>query len=191
MNEVIATLGTSITAGIAPEYQWQRSLDVALTERARRRSTVVNFGISGGNSYDGLAILPRVMALRPRAVTIEYTANDAYSPYDISIEQCEANTLEIIGALRGQDARVGIYLLIMNPCVLGSAAAAARPQYQAYNDVYRSIAAADSSAVLIDTYSRWGELDPTDFEQGIHPVLGKTVESAIPIMREYLWPLLR
>lgn len=76
---LVVTLGTSLTAADPdPQKNWQVALERGLEERLGEPVTVVNKGISGGSSQDGIQyVLNDAVALHPEVVTIEYAMNDA------------------------------------------------------------------------------------------------------------------
>jgi acyl-CoA thioesterase I len=74
---VIACFGDSLTAGYGVDVdssypaELQRELD-----KAGYRYRVVNMGISGDTTKDGLARIDRVMAVKPAIVVLEFGGND-------------------------------------------------------------------------------------------------------------------
>ncbi|SNR66184.1 acyl-CoA thioesterase-1 [Humidesulfovibrio mexicanus] len=67
---------------------------------------VLDFGVSGDTSLDGLERLDAVLAARPRAVLLEFGANDCYQ--GIPVKETRAALERMIAALLGAGA--GIFL---------------------------------------------------------------------------------
>src|SRR5262249_42339815 len=80
----IVAYGTSLTAGST----WPSLVGARLDEVAPGLATVVNAGQIGMASNWGLDhVDDRVLARRPDTVMIEFSINDAYVPYGISVAQ--------------------------------------------------------------------------------------------------------
>lgn len=102
---VIAAFGDSLTAGYGtntgqsyPDYL-QRDLDVR-----GYRYRVVNAGISGNTSKDGVARLPEVVALHPAIAIVAFGGNDGLR--GIPIEDTQMNLNTIISTLQDAHAKV-------------------------------------------------------------------------------------
>ena len=186
-DHLIVTLGTSLTAADPdPQKNWQVALEAGLEERLGEPVTVVNKGISGGSSRDGIKyVLDDAVALRPDVVTIEYAMNDAYRPFDISLDESEANLRHIIEAFRSADPNVDIFLMTMNPIVPGTTHAADRPKLDAYYDLRRRLAAdPDLDVQLIDVTPNWGDPTYAKMPDGLHPSLAAAEHYLVPMMIE-------
>ncbi|SMC34431.1 Lysophospholipase L1 [Fulvimarina manganoxydans] len=188
-DHLVVTLGTSLTAADPdPQKNWQVALEKGLEERLGEPVTVVNKGISGGSSQDGIQyVLDDAVALHPEVVTIEYAMNDAYSPYDISLEESEANIRHIVEAFRSADPDVDIFLMTMNPIVPGTPHAADRPNLDAYYDLRRRLANdSDLDVHLIDVTPNWGDATYAKMPDGLHPSLAAAERYLVPMMIEAL-----
>jgi len=95
----LVCFGDSLTAGfgVDPGKSYPDVLQAEL-DRAGYRYRVVNFGVSGDTTQDGLERLPLVLAEKPRMVVLEFGANDGLRGQPVSIAQ--ANLARMIEALR-------------------------------------------------------------------------------------------
>ena len=122
--------------------------------------------------------LAAVIAHNPDVVFIEFATNDAFLPYQISLEDSNQNLNAMIDALRAANPATEIMLQTMNSCLDepgGGRHASVRPQVGAYFDGYREVAAARGLR-LVDHYPNWLKLmtdDRARFDQlvpdRIHP----------------------
>ena len=112
--EVIACFGDSLTAGfgVPPGASYpdnlQRMLDAAGT-----RYRVLNLGVSGETTGDGVARLPAVLAEKPDLVVLEFGANDGLR--GIPVEVAAGNLDRMIEALQKGGARVTLAGMILPP----------------------------------------------------------------------------
>ena len=67
-------------------------------DRRGYRYRVVNFGVSGDTTQDGLARLPMVLAEKPAVVVLEFGANDGLRGQPVA--NTEANLRQMIEALQ-------------------------------------------------------------------------------------------
>ncbi len=111
---VLVCFGDSLTAGLGtgpgqsyPEYL-QADLD-ALGYRYR----VVNEGISGNTTKDGVARLKDVLALKPRIAVVEFGGNDGLR--GLPIEASEANLDEIVRMLKSAGIEVALAGITLPP----------------------------------------------------------------------------
>jgi len=102
---VFAAYGDSLVAG------WGLSDAEALPARleqeflaAGKQWRVHNFGVSGDTSMDGLERLPEVLAARPRAVLLEFGANDCYQ--GLPLDETRDALYKMITALRAENVPV-------------------------------------------------------------------------------------
>jgi lysophospholipase L1-like esterase len=186
----IATLGTSLTAGIQPSYSWQRNLHVSLQSGKSLGSVVLNYGVSGASSSVGLSSLEELIHSRPDIVLIEFSVNDAYSPYSITTEQSKSNIEQIVELMRADNPLVKICLTILNPPVPGSSASTSRPNYADYKAVYYDLASEDEGLVLIDCSSSWGAPTLEQIPDGLHPPVDQFNAVSLPVITNALLPLI-
>ncbi|HTT63333.1 MAG TPA: arylesterase [Bryobacteraceae bacterium] len=98
---VIVCFGDSLTAGfgVDPGKSYPDLLQ-ALLDRGGYRYRVVNLGVSGDTTQDGLDRLPLVLAEMPRDVVLEFGANDGLRGQPVA--NAEANLAQMIEALKKQ-----------------------------------------------------------------------------------------
>ena len=101
---VIVCFGDSLTAGFGldPGQSFPDLLQKDLDRRALKYR-VVNLGVSGDTTQDGLARLSMVLAEKPAIVLLELGANDGLRGSPLSITQ--TNLAQMIEALQGGGAR--------------------------------------------------------------------------------------
>ena len=110
----IVCFGDSLTAGFGldPGRSYpdllQRELD-----RKGYRYRVVNMGVSGDTTQDGLARLSMVLAEHPQVVVLEFGANDGLRGQPVSV--AEQNQARIIEALQKAAARVVLAGITLPP----------------------------------------------------------------------------
>jgi acyl-CoA thioesterase-1 len=113
-RRVIVAFGDSLTAGFGaepgksyPDYL-QREID-----RKRYPWRVVNAGISGDTTTDGLTRLPLVLAEKPDIVILELGANDGLR--GLPIQRTKANLQQMIDAFKRAGARVVLAGMTLPP----------------------------------------------------------------------------
>jgi acyl-CoA thioesterase-1 len=101
----IVCFGDSITAGFGLDagQSFPDLLQKDLDGRGLRYR-VVNMGVSGDTTQDGLARLPMALAEKPAIVILELGGNDGLRGIPIAITQ--ANLAQMIEAFQGTDAKV-------------------------------------------------------------------------------------
>ena len=102
---VIAAFGDSLTEGFAvdPSHSYPAVLQRELDARGYGYR-VVNMGVSGDTTTDGLARLPTVQALDPEIVILEFGANDGLR--GLPVARARANLEQMIVGLRKSGAAV-------------------------------------------------------------------------------------
>lgn len=110
----IACFGDSLTAGLGLD-PGQSFPDVLQKELDRRgyRYHVVNFGVSGDTSQDGLARLSLVLADKPAIVILELGANDGLRGQPVPVTR--ENLEQIITGLQGAGAKVVLAGITLPP----------------------------------------------------------------------------
>ena len=110
----IAAFGDSLSAGFGvdaglsyPDFL-QKELD-----RSGLRYRVVNAGISGDTTTDGLDRLAQVIALQPKIVILELGANDGLR--GLPVATTRSNLEQMIGELRKAGARVVLAGMTLPP----------------------------------------------------------------------------
>ena len=193
----IVVYGTSLTAG----GPWVGQMQSWLGESYSGPVTIVNSGLSGKNSAEGVAQLSaKVLAYQPDTVFIEFAVNDAFLYSDgtpqLSVAQARANLLTMIDAIRGQNPRAEIILQTMNSVWDSPAgsnqSATLRPNLPAYYQMVRDVAA-ERGLLLIDHHPNWVALqtnDPATFQadvpDGVHPIAAATQAILMPLLQRRL-----
>jgi acyl-CoA thioesterase I len=112
--QTILCFGDSLTAGFGTDIgqsypdHLQRLLDAQ-----GYHYHVVNAGISGNTTKDGLERLPLVLARHPKIVVVEFGGNDGLR--GLPIEQTQANLSTIIGQLKKSGAEVVLAGITLPP----------------------------------------------------------------------------
>lgn len=101
----IVCFGDSLTAGLGLD-PGETYPDLLQQELDRRHYSyrVVNLGVSGDTTQDGLDRLPLVLAEKPRVVVLEFGANDGLRGQPVS--NTERNLAQMIEQLQKAGARV-------------------------------------------------------------------------------------
>jgi len=179
---VIVAFGDSLTAGFGadpgksfPDFV-QKDLD-----QAGLHWRVVNLGVSGNTTTDGLARLDEVLARKPRVTIVEFGGNDGLR--GLPIETTRANLDQIIQKLQAAGSKVLLAGMTLPPNY--------GPDYiKPFQQVYAELAAKYKVAripfLLSDVALRPGLMQG----DGIHPTAEGNEIVAKTVMR-YLTPLLR
>jgi acyl-CoA thioesterase-1 len=178
---IIAAFGDSLTAGFGVEPGKSFPDDLQrLLDAAGFRYRVVNLGVSGDTTTDGLERLPAVLAIHPAIVILEFGANDGLRGQPVaSAQENLATMVEALGK-----AHVGILLAGMTlPRNYG-------PEYiQSFEQMYVNLAKQYKLAripFLLEGVGGHPDLIQPD---GLHP----TAEGAAIVARnvmKYLQPIL-
>jgi acyl-CoA thioesterase I len=111
---VLVCFGDSLTAGLGtragqsyPDYL-QKDLDAAAYHYR-----VVNEGISGNTTKDGVTRLNEVLKLRPEIAVVEFGGNDGLR--GLPIERTEANLDEIVRTLKAGRVKVALAGITLPP----------------------------------------------------------------------------
>ena len=166
----IVCYGCSLTAG----GEWVKQMEQVLVENYPGLATVTNSGQGAMWSQWGAENLSdRVLAKNPDAVFIEFSMNDAYLPYETSVDAARTNLASMICAIRRHNAETEIIIMIMNPPT--GEHLLARPEYGVYNQMYRDVAR-QHNLLLIDHEPNWNAVLQQSMDaflryvpDGIHP----------------------
>ncbi len=102
---VIVCFGDSITAGLGVDAAVNYPADLqGDLDKAGYKYRVVNMGISGETTKDGVERVQRVLALKPQVVVVEFGGNDGLR--GLPIEASRKNLTEIVATLRKGGAKV-------------------------------------------------------------------------------------
>lgn len=105
LRPALAAFGDSLVAGwgLSDQDALPAQLEAEFT-KAGRSFRVLNFGVSGDTSVDGLERLPQVLAARPRAALLEFGANDCYQ--GLPLDETRDALYKMISALRAENIAV-------------------------------------------------------------------------------------
>lgn len=105
MRPVIAAFGDSLSAGlgVAPGLSYPDDLQ-RLIDAAGYRYRVVNLGVSGDTTTDGLVRLPSVLALHPALIVLEFGANDGLR--GLPVASARKNLADMIQSLQKAGSQV-------------------------------------------------------------------------------------
>ncbi|GAA5483142.1 FAD-dependent oxidoreductase [Haloferula sargassicola] len=193
-NLTVVAYGTSLTANGA----WVNRLRDWLAASYPGRVTVINSGLSGKNSAEGVARLQeKVLDHQPDVLFVEFAMNDAFRYSDgtpsLSVDDARANLAAIVDAVQAQNPDCEVVLQTMN-CVWDSPAgsnlsATLRPELDQYYEMYRSFAA-DRSLLLIDHEPAWLDLRENDrpayeaaVPDGVHPTAAALDAHMVPFLK--------
>ncbi|MEK7951377.1 FAD-dependent oxidoreductase [Luteolibacter soli] len=190
----VVVYGTSLTANGA----WVSQMSQWLSAKYPNLLTMINSGMSGKNSAEGLAQLQtKVLAHHPDTVFIEFAMNDAFLYSDgtpqLSVDQARANLNAMIDAILAQNPKSEIILQTMNTVwnspTGSNASATLRPNLAAYYEMYRSVAAT-RGLMLIDHQPAWAALQQGDLAtfqswvpDGVHPVAAGLSKVVLPLLK--------
>lgn len=203
----IATMGTSLTGG---QWRWPDAMMAGwLNLEFPGQVSLFNEGVGAsassvgpGNNpaLSGLGKLPAVLAHKPDVVFVEFTINDAYLPYKISLEDSKRNLNILIDRIQQADPKTEIIVQTMNPVkdlpAHGAAGAATqRPRLAEYVEGYRQVAKA-CGLRIIDHSPNWQKLmrdNPAEFDRlvpdGVHPGVEAYQVVLLPELKRALLPL--
>jgi len=111
---VIVCFGDSITAGygVDPGHSWPDDLQRRLDAHGYKYR-VLNFGVSGATTKDGVTRLPQVLAAHPQIVVVEFGGNDGLR--GLPITSTRANLDQIIQTLQRAGIQVALVGIVMPP----------------------------------------------------------------------------
>jgi acyl-CoA thioesterase-1 len=158
---VIDCFGDSITAGygIAPGHAWPDDLQADLDRRGYHYK-VVNSGVSGNTSKDGVDRLKDVLSLHPAIVIVEFGGNDGLR--GLPIADTRRNLDTIVSTLLRSGSKV-ILAGITLPPNYGS------DYIQPFDATYHLIAAKYHVPLLPMLYANVYNVPGAVQQDGIHP----------------------
>jgi acyl-CoA thioesterase-1 len=111
---VLLCFGDSLTAGLGtgPGESYPDYLQADLDARGYKYR-VVNEGVSGNTTKDGVARLDHILALKPAVVVVEFGGNDGLR--GLPIRDTRANLDKIIATLKASGARVALAGISLPP----------------------------------------------------------------------------
>lgn len=179
---LLVCFGDSLTAGagVDPDQAYPAYLQ-QLLDREGYGYKVVNAGVSGNTTKDGLDRLEEVVALHPQVVVVEFGGNDGLR--GLSTSQAQQNLDTIVRTLKASGARVAIAGITL-PAQYGGA------YVQSFNAMFPTVATRYHVPllpfVLQDVYGVPGDIQ----DDGIHATAKGNQQVAINI-QHLVAPLLR
>ncbi|WP_291323433.1 arylesterase [Desulfonatronospira sp.] len=181
----ILALGDSLTAGygLGPGMSFASRLEKALTEEGWEVS-VINGGISGDTTLDGLRRLDGLLRLRPDLVLVELGPNDFFM--ELPLREIRTNLDQIISACLESNARV---LLAGFESLQGY-----YPGYdEDFHKIYREIASSRQVPLCPDFLPGIPQNPELTLPDGVHPNdagTQKIVEHILPAVKKELKKIL-
>jgi len=113
-RHVIVCFGDSLTAGygVDPELSYPAVLQRELNAKGYKYR-VLNMGVSGETTKDGLARIQRVLAAKPDIVVVEFGGNDGLR--GLPLRDTEKNLDTIVSALKKSGTRVAMAGITLPP----------------------------------------------------------------------------
>ncbi|HTC31866.1 MAG TPA: arylesterase [Bryobacteraceae bacterium] len=178
---VIVAFGDSLTAGFGadpgksfPDFL-QKDLDAA-----GLHWRVVNLGVSGNTTIDGVSRLNEVLAYKPRMTIVEFGGNDGLR--GLPVDTTRANLDQIIQTLEGAGSKIILAGMTLPP---NYGSDYIKPFQQVYTDLAAKYKVTRIPFLLSDV-----ALHPNLMQRdGIHPTAEGNQIVATTVMR-YLKPLL-
>lgn len=161
-ENTILFLGDSLTEGlgVSKENAFPNQVETMIQSELNKRIIVINGGVSGSTTSDGLARLKWYLKKRPYLVFLALGANDGLRGLDL--EQSQKNLEEIISYAQNSNAKVILAGMLLPPNY--------GPEYtQRFNKMYQDIKVKyklKSMPFLIDGVAGQKEFNQKD---GIHP----------------------
>ena len=178
---VIVAFGDSLSAGFGaePGHSYPDFLQKDL-DAAGLKWRVVNLGVSGDTTTDGLNRLSEVLAAKPRIVIVEFGGNDGLR--GLPIETTRANLEQIISSIENAGAKVVLAGMTLPPNY--------GPEYiRSFEKVYRDLGGkykVTRIPFLLEAVATKRELMQRD---GLHPT-GPGNAIVAETVLHYLRPLL-
>jgi acyl-CoA thioesterase I len=180
----IVAFGNSLTAGFGaepgnsyPDFL-QKDLD-----RARLRWQVINAGVSGDTTTDGVNRLGEVLSYKPRIVIVEFGGNDGLR--GLPIETTRANLEQMVVALENAGVKVILAGMTLPPNY--------GPDYiRTFEQIYRDLAAKYKLTRIPFLLEGVATVATRNLMQrdGLHPTAQGNAVVAETVMR-YLKPMLQ
>ena len=158
---VIVAFGNSLTEGrgVGPSLNYPAKLQMRL-DAAGYAYHVVNEGVSGDTSAQGLSRTGEIVALRPDIVIVEFGANDGLR--GIPIKTTHSNLEEIIGKLQTAGIQVVLAGMEMPPNY--------GPEYtNSFREIFKSLSESMQVPLIPFLLDGVGGHPELNQEDGIHP----------------------
>jgi acyl-CoA thioesterase-1 len=158
---VIDCFGDSITAGygVDPGKSYPDDLQADLDNRGYRYR-VVNSGVSGNTTKDGVDRLPEVLRLHPTIVIVEFGGNDGLR--GIPIADSRRNLSTIVSTLRQAGSKVVLAGITLPPNY-------GADYVQQFNETFTLVAAQNHVPVIPNIYLHVYTVPDAIQDDGVHP----------------------
>ena len=178
LRAVIVALGDSLTAGYGVEPRWNYPARLQSKIDSEGYSyRVVNAGVSGDTSAQGLARLDAIRSLRPAIVIVELGANDGLR--GIPAIETRKNLEEIVTRLDASGAKVVLAGMELPPNY--------GPEYtRQFHDLFPALANAHRTGLVPFFLQGVGGIPGLNQDDGIHP----TAEG-YGVVTENVWKVLQ
>jgi acyl-CoA thioesterase I len=174
---IIVAFGDSLTAGagVAPELNYPTKLQKKIDQFGYRYA-VVNAGISGETSSQGLARLRSVCNLHPAIVIVEFGANDGLRGF--SLDEMERNLIAIVGGIHASGSKTVLAGMKVPPHYGLSYA-------NSFSRIFKTVADTQDSAFIPFFLEGVGGQPDLNQEDGIHPTA-----KGYDIIAETVWKVI-
>ena len=174
---IIVAFGDSLTAGagVDPEQNYPSKLQKKINKSGYRYA-VVNAGISGETSFQGLDRLRSVCNLHPAIVILEFGANDGLRGYPL--DEMERNLMAILSGIQASGAKTILAGMRVPPHYGLSYA-------DSFAKVFKDVAKSHDIALIPFFLEGVGGDPSLNQEDGIHPTA-----DGYDIIVETVWKLL-
>jgi acyl-CoA thioesterase-1 len=158
---IIDCFGDSITAGygVEPGHAWPDNLQTELDRRGYHYK-IVNSGISGNTSKDGVDRLQDVLRLHPAIVVVEFGGNDGLR--GIPIADTRRNLSTIVSALLHAGSKVVLAGITLPPNY-------GADYIHQFDETYRLTASKFRVPLLPELYANVYTIPGAIQDDGIHP----------------------
>jgi acyl-CoA thioesterase-1 len=180
-QRVLVCFGDSITAGLGLQdgQSYPDFLGRDLTAQGYHYK-VLNRGVSGATTSDAVASLPRILALHPDAVIVEFGGNDGLR--GLPLDQTRRNLDQVLTALEAAHIKILLAGITLPPNY--------GPDYiQSFQQVFRTLAAHHRVAFVPMIYKNLIHVPGTIQADGIHPTAkGSAIlaDTLLPALRPLL-----
>jgi acyl-CoA thioesterase-1 len=179
---VVAAFGDSLSAGLGLDAGQSYPDDLQrLIDAAGYRYRVVNMGVSGDTTSDGVERLPSALAAHPAIVILEFGANDGLRGQPVALSK--QNLAKMIEALRQNGAQIVLAGMTL-PRNYG-------PEYiHAFEQIFPELAKQYKVVRIPFFLERVGGVARLTQPDGLHPTAEGAAIVAHTVM-QYLQPILK